>query len=589
MKLELLLNRSVHTAVIVSFFLTLAVACVWAEKLSIVYTGNTYATLYPCGTCPASVGGGLSRRATALKEVAAETKIIIVDSGNFMAGGQFDTKSVNPIQDKKRSSVCYQAMRTMGYDAVALGEDDFIFGSAYLSDLAAKGSPALVSANIALEGVVPYYIKEISGYKIAFIGLSPKSIYKKFGIEVKDYEETLAAVLKQLEGKCNAVVLLSALGDQESKRLAEKFQQLAVVIVSGPLFESMPIEKIGSTVIARAYHEGKAIGIISFDSEDKDFTTATFAEKRLSLERSEDQEIAKSLPACFRDEDCLSREGLISKCQDAGEITAVCAYYSAETINARIVTDRQCAGCSTLLTEQLLKDNFLGMRFRKIDYADQEGKELIERYKATTLPLFVIDPAIAQEKKFSQFSNVFQKYDDAYVLTTDLAGMFMFLERKEDPRRMDVFVDLYDVGTHNILAKLFDFAETNKINLQTHFLIVNAKNREYADEELGVALAVKELFPQKINEYLLLRAKQIAKTSWINTLDEIGINYKKVQQLLRSTKMETLRQKNSELSKALGVREGNVILIKNNRIFKVFDVNADELKQMFFQDVESKS
>jgi len=568
----------------VVFSLLCTVSDAWAEKIRIAYTGNTYAALYPCGTCPASMGGGVSRRAEALRELAAGAQLIIVDSGNFTASGFFDAKSINPTQDEKRSRFYYQAMQAMGYEVAALGENDFAFGLDYIKEQAAKNTPVLVSANIAIEGIQPYYIKEVSGYRIAFIGLSPKSIYKKFGIEVKDYEETLKKVLSQLEGKCDSLVLLSALGDQESKRLAERFPRLAAIIVSGPFFENLPVEKVGQTFLLRSRHEGKRLGVITFDTKDESFAQASFDEEPLSLDRAEDAAITRMIPACFRDEDCLSREGLVSKCQDGGDISAVCAYYAAEKINARIITDQQCLACSIELTERLLKDNFIGIQFRKIDYASQEGKDLIARYKTATLPLFVIDTAIENEKKFQQFSQAFQKHDDAYVLTKDLAGMFMFLDRKEDPRRIDLFIDLYEPRARGIFSKLLDFAEANNINVRTHILAVPAKGRDYAEEERDVALAVKELFARKANEYLLLRMEQITKTSWVNTLDGVGINYKRIQRLLRSKKMDSLRQKNSSLARELGVKEGNVMLIKNNRIFKVFDINAAELKQMFAQD-----
>ena len=78
-----------------------------------------------------------------------------------------------------------------------------------------------------------------------------------------------------------------------------------------------------------------------------------------------------------------------------------------------------------------------------------------------------------------------------------------------------------------------------------------------------------------------MRYEQIKTTSWVTTLDELRIDYKRIQKLLRSQQIEKLRQENDALAGELNVGAGNVILIANNKIFKAYDINADELKGMF--------
>ena len=133
----------------------------YSEKIVIAYTGNTYASLYPCGTCPASVGGGVARRATVLNESAKEANLILVDSGNFTGSGIFDSKSVSPKQDQKRTLFYYKAMSQMGYEVVAVGENEFSFGSDFLSNSAKKSSftsaPKSITflCNFALSSLTP--------------------------------------------------------------------------------------------------------------------------------------------------------------------------------------------------------------------------------------------------------------------------------------------------------------------------------------------------------------------------------------------------------------------------------------------------
>ncbi len=103
----------------------------------------------------------------------------------------------------------------------------------------------------------------------------------------------------------------------------------------------------------------------------------------------------------------------------------------------------------------------------------------------------------------------------------------------------------------------------------------------YPLEEMDAALAVGTVAPEKLNDYLLLRSRQIRQGSWVTTLDELGIDYKKVKEVMQSKTIEQLTAQNNKLAEELGIAEGSVVLITNNRIFKAFDINQDLLQKMF--------
>jgi hypothetical protein len=553
---------------------------VHAKDVSVVYTGNTYASLYPCGVCPASVGGGVLRRAAVLRRMASEKDLIVVDAGNFTASGIFDTKSIGPLEDKKRSRIYYQAMAEMGYEVAALGENELAFGVDFLRQAAENLPFTLISSNIDLAGIKPYYLKSLEGTTIGFIALSPQSIYKKYGIEVKDYRDSLKKVLKKLKGKCQAVILLSAIGEEESIKAVKDFPEITAVIISGHLHSASGVVGRKKPFLARSSFEGKVLRALDLDLETISSGSISFSEQALSLDIDEDSELKRVIPSCFRDEDCLKRDSLVSQCQQPGETDSVCAYYSAKEIPVQIVTDINCPFCSTELTEKLLKDIFIGVTFIKFDYRSPSAQELIKEHKATTLPLFIADSSLAQAKGFEKVRGLVQKSRDSYVLSADLAGMFMFLDRKELPARIDFFIDLYQSEADLVFDKLRKFSKTEKVFLGIHFIKSTQQEFNYAGEERDVALAVKEAFPEKINDYVLLRSKQIKSRSWVNTLDELKINYKAIQRVLSSKKMEELRDNNNSLIDEIGVKEGNVILINNNKVFKVFDIDPEDLKTM---------
>ena len=552
-----------------------------SEKIKFVYTGNSYSALYPCGSCPVSVGGGVSRRAAYLDSIADKQNLLLLDSGNFIAGGLFDSESINPDRDKLRTFFYLTTMQSMGYDALAIGENEFVFGGDFLKEVIKNFKLNYLSANIALEGIKPYLIKEVSGKKIAITALSPKSLYKKYGVEVGDYSKSLEKVFSELDNKYDVLILLSAIGDVETKNIIKKFPKINFAITSGAVTDTRSHEGLGQSHLLKPIYQAKALSIAEFNLTAKGISDFKVKDTRLSPELGESSKIKKLIPACFKDKDCKAREGLVRKCQDSGDPKATCAYYAAEKFTAKIVVDKSCSVCSTELTEEVLKENFLGINFKKIDYKSAEGKKLITAYKANTLPLFVVDPKIENEKNFEKFAKLFEKSGSEYLLKTDLSGVFLFLDRKEIKKRIDFFINLYDKDTKKVFSQLVSFIEKNKVKLKTYFLIPKKVESGYPLEEVKVVLAVGKKYPNKVNDYILLRAGQILQTSWVNTLDELGISYKSVQKVMNSDDMDTLLIENSSLVKEVDIRTGNVLLIKNTRIFKAFGIDEALLKKMF--------
>ncbi|HOU37205.1 MAG TPA: hypothetical protein PK562_08060, partial [Candidatus Omnitrophota bacterium] len=59
----------------------------YAAEVTLLYTGETHAMLYPC-SCPLEVDGGVARRATLVKDIRKSSpNVVLVDSGAFFAGG----------------------------------------------------------------------------------------------------------------------------------------------------------------------------------------------------------------------------------------------------------------------------------------------------------------------------------------------------------------------------------------------------------------------------------------------------------------------------------------------------------------------
>lgn len=148
-----------------------------AQEITILYTGETHAMLYPCN-CPKELDGGIARRATLIKQLRKDNSdTLILDSGGFFSGGLQDEYTQNTALDMERAKVNLKAMELMQYDALTIGDDEFNFGREFMEENTMKTNLVFLSCNISDTGrkpalFKPYIIKEVAGKKIGIIGVT---------------------------------------------------------------------------------------------------------------------------------------------------------------------------------------------------------------------------------------------------------------------------------------------------------------------------------------------------------------------------------------------------------------------------------
>ena len=219
-----------------------------AVEISLACTGDTHAMIYPCN-CPREPDGGIARRATLVKTLRGRNKdFLLVDSGSFFAGGPADTYSQNSEVDKRRTLVNLRGLQSAGYDALAVGQDEFNFGTAFLEEnIRMFGLPA-VSANIKAPFLKEFIIKDIAGMKIGITSVaSPSVSMKATGIIVEDPLESLKkAVEKMKASKARFIVLLSGLNEQDSRQAVKEIPEIKVVVFSKSAGDENPQQYEGA-------------------------------------------------------------------------------------------------------------------------------------------------------------------------------------------------------------------------------------------------------------------------------------------------------------------------------------------------------
>lgn len=556
-----------------------------SDKLTIVFTGNTAAALYPCGHCPASVGGGITRRAAIFEKIKRENKnTILIDSGNFTAGGPLDENVINYLKDRERTQIYYNAMQEAGYEAVGIGAAEFNFGDDFLLKNIKERKFKFLSANMDLEGISPYYIKEFSGFKIGVVGLSSYEIHSIFGFSVKNYEETLKAILPQVKKQADLIILISSLGDSENYRIAEEFPEISLILSSGYIKDSSPYKKIGNTVVVNPFFLGKSLDIVNFELADGKVVNWEVKKEGLSLDIEENKKIKDVIPCCFKNRDCPAREGMAAECKNSGQDSAVCAYGKLEEVEVNVITDKHCSFCSLDSGKSFFMRNFPKVVFHELDYREKLAQKLINQYAIDSLPCFMVSSKIKEKAFFSETADSFEEKEDKFIFKKEKSGVFFVFTQKEISGRIDFFLNFYDENAGNNLEELINFSRDRNIDLNVRFFIPPETKERYFMDEARLALAVKEKYPDKFFSYLSSRIKNMDSFYWPDCLEKIGVDYQVVKNALNSSAIENILDKDEELAGKFGIKDNrNVVIFNNNRARELVKIKREDLDKLFLE------
>ena len=560
----------------------------FAQDITLLYTGETHASLYTCH-CPSSPDGGLLRRATKIKEIRKDNpNVLLVDSGGFFAGGVLDSNKINTELDKQRTQITLQAMGMMGYDAAAIGDDEFNFGEGFLVDEIKKSKISLVSANIESNKFLPYSIKEINGIKFGIFGLTPEEAAKNSGREILKPKDAAAKTILALKNEgADIIVLLSHLGGDTDLKLAEEVEGIDVLIVGHRVVNRKDAStKINSTLILRPKWQARQLGRCVLKIEDKKIVDFKADWIRLSSEVADDPEMKRIVPACFSDKDCWDpkKKGYKGKCISAATDKARCEFSAPAKIDLTVVRPEATKTPYNLnYTLGMIKNFLPGLKVNYIDYPARKANELIKRFKINMLPAYILPEKIEKEIGFSRMEHLIEKKNNSYLVKPSFAGVSFFVGRKRIENRVDVFLTLKEKNVDKLLEVLKELVDRNraKIDLHVHFMAFQTKegfralagDSKLIDEYLRIA-AVMKYYPLRWWDYAICRAKNIESTWWDKCLDKM--DKKLINEEARSAKGRKLLEDNIRLTKELEISNGPTFLFENQEVFSTQDIPTIE-------------
>lgn len=243
-------KRAFITSLIV-FLTAVAATAGGGPGLLVLQTNANNGYLYPC-KCPSEPKGGLAKRATLIKQITgAKSEYLLFDSGDIWG---LDS-------DRKTDSLVLAAYKEMGYQAVALGDQELCRGAEHFLSLSQKSGVPFLAANLRYQGkplASGYRVFKAGKLTIGVIGLMGRQVFKYYpadvtkGLEILEPETALRELVSELRPKADLLVLLSHLGYDQEQEFARKFPELDLIIGGHTQTELAEADRSGAVPIIEA-------------------------------------------------------------------------------------------------------------------------------------------------------------------------------------------------------------------------------------------------------------------------------------------------------------------------------------------------
>ena len=552
-----------------------------ASEITLLYTGETHAMLYPC-SCPVEADGGIARRATLIKDIRkSSSNVVLVDSGAFFAGGLLDEYTQSTELDMTRTKVSLAAMNAMKYDAAAVGDEEFNFGRQFMEDQAKGSGFPFVSANCASPHISPFVIKSFPGVKVGIIGLTPVSVRPKTGgIDISEPAAAVAmAVTKVKAAGADIVVLLSHLGEADDLELIKAIDGIDVLVIGNGRSKQEPFSKIGSTLLLRPSWQARRLGKALLKIKDRAVVDYKVEEIRLSDAIPDDAAVAALGPQCFMDSNCKKgvRKGT---CQNPGTGRAKCVFPQEIKVQLAVVAPKNCPTCRIDDALQSFKKQFPGLQVSTVLYPGGAASKMIEEFGLKTLPSYIFDQALSKDPGYADMKDRFELIKGSYLLKPQFGGVALFLGRPLIEKKIDVFLSLYDPAITTLLFALEEF------NPDVHFLaahsngqIVTAKGLPEL-EEIKRCVCVKKYYPAFFWNYLNCRVRNIESSWWQDCLGELDPGV--IKTCAQGAEGIALLEQNIAMNEELEIISSPTYVVNNQNIFSSKQPpSKDEFRKIF--------
>ena len=207
--------------------------------------------------------GGSAKLATIVHQFRPD---LMLDAGGMLAGSL--------ISDMFSGAPVVEAMNAIGYDAAAVGGNEFNFGISALKARAREANFPILSANAVspIDEIQVAAIFNAQDVRIAVIGLTNDELMRtghpqnvKY-VDVADSLLTLETTLPRVRDRADCIILLTNVSRAEEQRIARAFPEIRLIIGAHEDSE-LPV-RVGQTTIVSAGKFGKYAGKLDLTFSD---------------------------------------------------------------------------------------------------------------------------------------------------------------------------------------------------------------------------------------------------------------------------------------------------------------------------------
>jgi 5'-nucleotidase / UDP-sugar diphosphatase len=212
--------------------------------------------------------GGIAYLSAKAKKLRTEKPSLLLAAGDMIQGNNW----ANLTQGES----VIKLMNMMRFDAMVVGNHEFDFGQDVLKIRIAEAGFPVLGANVeGLEVLTPYVIREISGIRVAILGIvtdeTPVATHPRnvAGLTFIEPEIAVKKYLEELKGQADIIIVLTHDGYSADRLLAEKVEGIDIIVGGHSHTKLMSPTVIGNTIIVQAWEHGKALGVLDLEFEDK--------------------------------------------------------------------------------------------------------------------------------------------------------------------------------------------------------------------------------------------------------------------------------------------------------------------------------
>ena len=242
--------------------------------------------------------GGYARLASLINMNRTDDTIVI-DGGNFSTGTSFSALNSTNAPD-------LTLLSTIGYDAIALGDEEFTFGTQSLSDMinASENTTTLLTGNLSFSdsdsskslknalstrGAASYKIVEKNGIKIGLFSLINEEKEISSDVSLADAVDTAKDIVSSLQEEgTDYIVAIAHGGNDFAHEIAKKVDGINTVIAACGTDANTKIEKEDDVNIVSCGKNGQYLGVLDINKDSYSIDGYQLVEVTTDIEENED-------------------------------------------------------------------------------------------------------------------------------------------------------------------------------------------------------------------------------------------------------------------------------------------------------------